>query len=239
MNAIDFSIIYFACGAPLAAYYFLNSRTENKTFLFWLKIFSVFFFWLPFAVSLLRNRRHLFSAFRIFEAPANDATIERISRQQKRIEKILLKSDLEISIFDLRETVERYAGLSLAVKNESGGESEKEIFRAAESQNVELGAICLYRRNRSRLVRHQTEARRDFLQLVRQLLDARSDVKVLENSALEIVELLEDRTARQNLEKMFAASLQTGKINSVEQTEKDLWKPQEHKPLRTETISTL
>ncbi|MCY7377447.1 MAG: hypothetical protein LH472_15915 [Pyrinomonadaceae bacterium] len=241
MNLTDLFIIYFAVGAPLAVYYFLQNRSDGKIALFWLKNLLVFLFWMPFAVSLLlqrQNRRSL-SNLNFFDPIfAKDSGEERISTLQKQIEIVLLKSNLDRSIFDLRETIERFVGLTLASEIDGKLYSEKEFLRAAGNSNEKLGAICLDRRNRNKLARHQTEARRDFLQFVEQLSDSISDTETLEHSTVEIVKILEDAAARRSLEKMFAENLQTGKLPSVKYSEKDLWKPQERQPLRIETIST-
>lgn len=241
MNSTDFLIIYFACGAPFAVYYFLQNRYDDSTVLFWLKNVLVFLFWVPFAASLLmqsQGRDGFFDlkALGSFFNFNKDSNTEKLFESQKQIENILLESDLEISIFDFRETAERYAGLTIAAKSE--GDSGREIFRVAKNNNVELGTICLQRRNRSKLLRHQTAARRDFLELVEHLSDSISNTELLQRPALEVVRMLNDEVARESLEKMFAGNLQTGKLSNVEYLEKDLWKPQEHKPLRTKTVST-
>ena len=239
MNRIDFLIIYFSCGAPFAVYYFLQNKAEIKTSLFCLSNALVWTFWLPFALFLLFKYRRVLSNLDFLKTSADVSESERkIYSAQKRIEKILLESELEISIFDFRETAERYAGLTTAAQNEPDKDWGKEIFQAANNEKNELGKICLQRRNRKRLAFHQTEARRDFLQIIGQLNDSISDTESLERSTLEMVELLNDSAARETLEKMFAKNMQTGKLQNVEYSEKDLWNPQEHKPLRAETIST-
>ena len=239
MNWIDFLIIYFSCGASFAVYYFLQTKTGSGTFPWWLSNSLVWFFWLPFALFLLFKNRRVLSDLNFLDSSSNASESERkIYQSQKRIEKILLGSQLEISIFDFREIAERYAGLTTAEQNEPDKDWGKEIFQAANNEKNELGKICLQRRNRKRLAFHQTEARRDFLRIIRQLNDSILDRETLERSTLEMVALLNDSAAQETLVKMFAENLQTGKLQNVEYSEKDLWNPQKRKPLRTETIST-
>lgn len=239
MNRIDFLIIYFSCGAPFAVYYFLQNKTGSKTPVFWLSNSLVWMFWLPFALFLLFKNRRVLSDLNFLNTSSDVSEKERkIYQFQKQIERILLESELEISIFDFRETAERYTGLTMAAQNDPDKDWGKEIFLAAKNEKHELGKICLQRRNRKRLAFHQTEARRDFLQIIKQLTDSISDRETLERSSLEMVGLLNDWAARETLVKMFAENMQTGKVQNVEYTEKDLWNPQERKPLRTETIST-
>jgi len=243
MNLTDFIIIYLACGAPFGVYYFLQSRNKTESPIIWLKIFLTFFFWIPFA--LLFVRQFLFSkkvlhpnyhSTSVFEAKDNG----NIYLIQKEIEKKISESRLKVSLFEFRETLERYVGLTLANQEASTKVSErgKEIFRIAENSNVELAANCLHRRNRKLLAFHQTEARKDFLQMIGKLSDSMTDKKNLENLAIGFVRLLKDKQAEKNLEKIFAANLQTDIPPSVLHLEKDLWNPQEHKLLHAQPNST-
>lgn len=238
MNRIDFLIIYFSCGAPFAVYYFLHHKAESKTPIFWLFNALVWIFWLPFAFFLLFKNRRSLSDLNFLKTVEVSESELKTYLLQKHIEKILLESELKISIFDFREIAERYAGLTAATQSEPDKDWGKEIFQVASVEKNDLGKICLQRRNRKRLAFHQTEARRDFLQIIEQLTDSISDTEELKRSSLELVGLLNDFEARETLEKMFAKNLQTGKLQNVEYSEIDLWNPQERKPLRTETIST-
>lgn len=241
MNLIDFLVIYLAVGAPFAVSYFLrNRRRSEKSFAFWLKIFAVFVFWLPFAVFSLYNSKNFFRFFKpnyIKNLLTNDSSRE-LSQIQKQIENILLKSGLPVSTFDYRETVERYVGLTTACEVSVSNNFESEIFYIAKTDNSKLGSICLQRRNRIKLVRHQSGARLDFLRIVERILESSSDAKLLQEASFKLAKILKDETAQEELEKMFSQKLQTEKLSSVKPTENELWKPQEHKPLRTETIST-
>ena len=237
MNWIDFTIIYLACGAPFAVYYFLQNKTVGSS-VSWLLNCLVLLLWLPFAIFLLTKNRQNFFSFNFFnKSLTTTENGQQIYLYQKQIEKVLLESDLDISIFDFRETAERYAGLTLAAQCEPGKDWGQEIFRVSGAEQLELGTICLQRRNRKRLAFHQSEARRDFLQIIERLTVSISDAKILEHSTLETVKLLKDATALEALEKMFARNLQTGKLPSVEYSENDLWNPQEHKPLHAKTLS--
>ena len=234
MNPIDLIIIYLACGAPFGVYYFLQSRNENESPIIWLKILLTFIFWIPFGFLFVRqflvSNENLHSTFYLTSAyEIEDAG--NIHLIQKEIEKKFSESRLKFSLFEFRETLERYAGLTLANQEAftKVSEREKEIFRIAENSNVELAANCLHRRNRKLLAFHQTEARQDFLQLIRKLSGSMTDKKSLENLATEFVRLLKDKQAQNSLEKIFAANLQTDIPPSVLQREKDLWNPQKHK----------
>ncbi len=243
MNLTDFIIIYLACGAPFGVYYFFQSRTDTESSIVWLKILLTFFFWIPFAFLFVRqfivSKKNLHSNYYLsstFEAE-DEGNIYLI---QKEIEKMFSESRPEFSLFEFRETLERYVGLTLANQQAFTkiSEREKEIFRITENSNVELAANCLHRRNRKLLVFHQTEARQDFLQMIRELSGSMTDKKYLENLASKFVRLLKDKQAENSLEKLFTTNLQTDIPPGVLQREKDLWNPQEHKLLHAQPNST-
>ncbi|MDQ2746655.1 MAG: hypothetical protein M3T96_05285 [Acidobacteriota bacterium] len=239
MNAIDFFTIYFAVGAPFAVYYFLQNRRDAAVYVL-LKTAFVFLFWLVFAVSLLRrdknHRRFRLDFLSRFPRPRQSA--EEISTRQKQIENLLIKSGLHISVFDFRETAERYAGLTAAFRSDAKTDFGREIFLAARQKSDQLGAICLRRRNRNKLARHQIEARFDFLKIVEQLSDLMTDAETLQCPATEIAKILKDEAALSSLEKIFAKKRQIEETSRVEYTEKDLWNTPERKPPLAETIST-
>jgi len=244
MNSIDFFIIYLAGGAPFGVYYFLKNRTQPDVKLLGLKSFLNFLFWIPLALHLLKQNLLVKS----YSADLDRITVsnaergKRIGALQKEIEGLLIESELEVSIYEFREIVERYVGLTLvaAVDDaEINVEHEKNFYLIAAETNIELAAACLNRRNRQRLLRHQINAREDFLRLVRQILKFGANQAALEHSAVALAETVKDSEAQTGLEKMFAASLQIETRAAVRKLEVDLWKPEIHKPSPVRRISPL
>ena len=234
MNFIDLLIIYLACGAPFGVYYFLHRYKEENSVRLWLKTLFVSLFWIYFAVIFFIDKfKNRFS----FVKSINE---KRLLINQKRLEETLQKSSLNISLFDFRETLERYIGLTLAVKNELPeiARSEKEIFRISRAKNTELAAICIRRRNRKRLFTHHSQAREDFLAIIGKLFYSVSDKTALEAAAYEFVDLLSDSEARQKLKEKFAAGLQTEGISAVRLAENNLWKPVVQEPLQSKQVLT-
>ena len=241
MNLIDFFIIYLACGAPLSVYYFLHNASEIRFKFFWLKTVCVFFFWMPFALSLLRQEKNFKINCSDFGKKFSEKTetTKKFHSIQKQIEKILLESDLKISIYEFREIVERYIGLTLVEQNTAAKnlQPEAEIYHVTQAKNVELSSICFNRRNRKRLLFHQTEARKDFLRFIEKLSENCSDRTGLSDLSFELVQILKDSEALKNLENIFAIALQTNWRQNVNRLEKDLWKPEEiRKPQSTNPI---
>lgn len=243
MNLYDFLIIYLACGAPLGVYYFLQNRKSPKTEQHWLKTLLHFVFWMPFAYRLLRQSNLFQSAFNNIFGGTNalDAQNEkRIHLIQKQLEKIFLESSLKLSIYEVREILDRYVGLTLECQfeqtNSQTARTENEIFQIAAHKNAHLAEICLQRRNRKRLSFHQTEARRDFLNLISQLFRIDSMNESLKLTAIEFTTLLNDEEAREVIEKMFEPEAQTLDALSVKNTETAIWKSETQKPLLTKPI---
>lgn len=244
MNLIDFFIVYLAVGAPFGIYYFFMNRLQTNTERLWIKSALTFIFWIPFAVFLLsRNKSVKKSLYQIVNASAidSDERGKSINSIQKEIEKIFLESNSAISIYQLRETIERYTGLTLALEpaDSNNAALDQELFKIAPTSNVELGAICLKRRNRKRLNFHQIYARQDFLYLIEQLIEADSDETRLKQQSIKLTDILGDTEAQRALLKIFAESAQTAARADVQSLEKDLWKPEIRKPQLARRISHL
>ncbi len=240
MSFYDLLIIYLACGAPLGVYYFFqNRRVANRNSL-WLKTFVNFLFWIPFAFQILLENKIFGKLFNnIFERRENtDSDIEkRIAPLGKSLETAIIKNIPQsaenipkFSVFEVREILERYTGLTLACqieqKNSQIARTENEFYKIFAYKNGRLASICAARRNRERLFFHQTEARRDFLNLI-----GKPENENLQRQIIEFVEILKDFEAHNALEKMFTKRAQTEKSESVKTTEKVLWKSETRKPL--------
>lgn len=228
MNSTDFLIIYLACGAPFGVYYFLKNRAQNESKMLLIKSFLNFFFWMPYALRLARRKLFIKGFVNAFDKTTDTIREKNIFTIQKDIEEILQRSRLNVSIYEFREIFERYVGLTVAAMSEAKNihEHEKEIFRVALAKNVECGSICLHRRNRKRLLFHQTAARKDFLQLILHLSEFVSEIGELRNSSIALTLITQDLETRRQLEGFFAGSVQIPARAAVKNVEQDLWKPE-------------
>lgn len=242
MNSADFIIIYLACGAPFGVYYLQNHSNRSSNH-FWFKTFSAFVLWLPLAIYFFYKSR---ISVKVSDFSLNNAAFaevqieEKLYLTQREIEKSIFDSKSKISLFEFRQTTERYAGLAILqqIDTEEISEKEREIFRITATKNIDTAAICLRRRNRKMLTFHQTIARQDFLKIIENLFNSISNTKQFEISAIEFVSLLNDSTALENLKKLFAEDLQTETPQRVKQLEKVLWKTEIPEPLITKPITT-
>jgi hypothetical protein len=233
MNSFDFLIIYLACAAPLGVFYFLQNREEQSRTRVWFKTFTTFIFWLPFGFYLLKNKtnKKSFGYKKIFFESESIQT--KILAFQKTLEEILQKSSLQISIFEFREIIDRYVGLTLSKECDEARitNAEKEIFRIASSEKTEIGAICLNRRNLKRLTFHQTQARQDFFQVINQLVKFAFDQEEFAKSATGFFQLLKDDEAHIAFEKTLSGSSRDKKNFDADHSEDYLWNTEIRKPL--------
>jgi hypothetical protein len=239
MNLSDFLIIYLAFGAPFGVYYFLQNRKVLHRNKLWLNAFLTMTVWFPYAFQLLQKfitaKLNSYKLSKIKVAEAFKKT--KIDQIEKEISQMLLVENSEIALFDFREAFQRYAGLTNALQNAgenmSSLESERELFRVAGNENVELGAKCLHRRNLNRLKFHQNLARRDILQIFGAINAVIKESEKFRLSASSFFKFLNDVEAENALGEIFGSSSQTINDFAVRNLEKDLWKPREDQPLHT------
>lgn len=222
MTLTDFFIIYLACGAPFGVYYF-SSHRRRKFIL--LKSLVVALCWVFFAFRLLPKN---------IPAKALDSEKEvGLEHIKRAMEQMFQNKSGNISLFEFRETLDRYAGLTLANqnKNETPTEKDHEFSSLANRKNDFLTAQCLNRRNRKLLSFHQTLARRDFLQMANVFFESVADKKKLGDLLYEFVKLLDDAETLHEIGKIITQPAQSRKTFAVKPTENDLWKPERPRPM--------
>lgn len=257
MNILDLFIIYLACGSPFGAFYYFKYR-RPKNFRF-LKSLMISFVWIPYAVKLFHteftkklNRRKFFKK----AEKSEKEEISELTRIQNLFETLALgDGNGKLSLFEVREIIDRYAGLSRSMKFSKAepARCEKEFFEISGAKNTEVAMICLNRRNRRKLNFHHTQAREDFLKLFEILLQRGGATKNVSRDALEFVRILGDVEAftqiNQSIEK-FAVIGKVGETDNPAQISKDseksferqleesdLWTRQKHS--KKEQVKTL
>jgi hypothetical protein len=179
MHWSDLLIIYFSCGAPFGVYFFLHNRGKMPFFKLLFSSIGAAAVWIAYAYLLRREKiTKRFTKKDFFsESPEISLLEQQTSMMQEQIlqEFILLnsKAALKLQFFAFRDVLERFVGLTIAVKkSETGaGENEHEIFKVSgrKGKDAALAGKCLSRRNRSRLSEHQKSAREDFLKVLANL----------------------------------------------------------------------
>lgn len=201
MNLNDFIIIYLACGSPVGVWFYFNHKNSENVLP---NSFLVFFFWIFFIARFFYKK---------FQTP--DKT-EIIRRFQKEIEKFLPET---ISIFEFREISNRYIGLTLAEQSENLSTRENAFSARFNSQNKEISAICLQRRNRQKLKLHQICSRKDFLQTISEISEQIDQPIEFLMLNIKFVNNLNDIEA----ENLITEYLQIHNDKAVNQGEQELW----------------
>jgi hypothetical protein len=238
MNLYDFLIIYLTCGAPFAVYYFLQHRFVLNSKSLWLKTILNFLFWQPLAYRFLQNNRTLKNISGKFFIKNSDLNVEKdLHIIQKHLEKIIIKNGTKISVYELREIFARYVGLTIACQTETKARqtARYEIFQITGHNNSELAEICFERRNRKRLLHHQTQARRDFLKVFSELFESHPETEKPGKLLIKFSTLLNDSVGQNLLNELIEQKAQINEALSVKIARKDLWKLEPPKPSTTDT----
>jgi hypothetical protein len=194
MTLTDLLVIYFASGSPFAVYELLSiGNRPNGAKL--LRSALVWLLWPIFGLGKLASGsapKRGRSADDINDANAPEERTWSIVRD------LLRRNPREFAAGG-RETVERFAGLSLALERIDAGSGEAELFRVSGHGDARVGDACLRRRNAARLERHHKQAREQFLRLAasterRRLLDGLADLAAAVGD-LEAAEIIANRAA--------------------------------------------
>lgn len=247
MKPIDFIIIYLTCGAPFGVYYFIqqreylkNTKLWQKSSLLWLKCVLITLLWIPFAILLLRKfvtKKLSKNNFGINEQV--DSKNNKVDEFEKTFSQLLLESKTNVTLFEFRETFERYFGLTYEnfVNNSCDNLDSNDFFQISKHENPNLATVCLNRRNRLRLQRHQTLARQDFLRVIEMINSGQTENKKLYTLVLEFAKFVNDDELTAKLNIIFNNSTQTEKVFTVNHLEEELWNPIELKQLSKKETS--
>lgn len=239
MNLIDIIIIYLTFGAPFGVYFFYQQRDFSNSPKVWINSLLVTLFWFPFAFKLLHlvvTKRFRNSQFA--EKTLSDSLLRsKIENFEKIFSQILLEKNVDISLFDFRETFERYVGLSIFTKEEDESvelnEAEFDLFQITNHENKKLATKLLNRRNRSRLMAHQILARKDFLRMIEKIDSSLFEKEKVRTLAIDFVKLVKDVEAHSELHKIFQNPTQSDHGFPVKVMENEVWNPIETKQLPT------
>lgn len=163
MSFSELLIIYLTLGAPLGVYRFFQAGESFSTINL-LKLFFNIIIWPPLAMSIWRNSVSNSRSRSHFAAvhPLDAGTGEIVALYREQLRSALDGKFGQIEFRRIIEAYDRYAGLTLELNaNPAAGQSE-EIFKIVQHPNEDLASICLRRRNRLRLIAHQTKARNDL-----------------------------------------------------------------------------
>lgn len=241
MNLSEIIIIYLALGSPLAVYFFLQNRTRLKSRQLWLKTILNFLFWIPSAFEILReySKSNYSSVDNIEFFEESEAERNKLSLLQRKIENFISGIDRKTSIFEIREILDRYIGLSLELKNisEFSDQTEDELFRLVNNKDWEIASICNQRRNLKRLSFHHKLAASDFFNLIAELKVRGNLSQNFYSHLSELTQTLQDVEMQKEIKKLSEAEKQTSDNIFVNESERNLWITDQPKPLKNNQLS--
>ena len=182
MTWFEALIIYLAAGAPFGVHHFFAIRGEKMLTRIATSLLH-FVLWVPFAsiAAVEHFRPH--------------TVVEKLQKEIATLQLDIEKADIgSVSIFEMRRVIERYVGLRF-LTHSSITNSEKDdltIFTLACHPNPELAITCLNRRNRQRIICHQTDAARDLALLTTKLSAESSEPLKVTGIISRIALLLDD-----------------------------------------------
>lgn len=221
MNLIELLTIYLTIGAPFGVYFYLKNRGNLTRAALIAQTIGAVLGWFYYAFRLLDQRLKTvnFAGSKTDAGNQREKQIEIVNRQLQKAFIGLTVNSQAYSIFEFREVLDRYIGLSLATQNSAAddpaGEHELELFRLAghAKKELKLAGQIMHRKNYLRLKTHQIAARLDFLKISRRLYEQilfpgeNSNGKIDEwrsyqFEALRLTNLLDDSDAERDLRQL-------------------------------------
>jgi hypothetical protein len=196
MNLTDLIIIYLACGSPFAVYQITN-RQPAISATGWAVVGTAFLLWPAFVLSNADKQ--------IFRGPKkSEASRHRqIEKIRFELERLIFSDSATASLFEFRDIFLRFTSLVEAARVETPDTSAYDLFEISGHHNKVLASRCLTRRNREKLVFHQTLVRNEFVDLISHFAGIASERNEILRLAVELSDRLGDGAATEE----FAALL--------------------------------
>ncbi|HKR01358.1 MAG TPA: hypothetical protein VJT09_11840 [Pyrinomonadaceae bacterium] len=265
MRLSEVITIYLSVGASFGVYFHFSEQTHGgRRMRLLLKTVRATLLWPLAMAALLFSRlrsderveaasatRHLSAQFM---EKTEDARRKLMDSLRGVIELAQASSTLGISEAEgtsrtVRETVEKYVGLTFAVAeinfDDPPGQHETELFRTAgrRGDDLLLAARCVRRRNAARLITHQARARTELLHALAEVREIVTHATASTNHpaarhlsvavvrfyghALNLLTLLEDERAATGLVRLLDAEcIRLRRLEALgrkETTQEELW----------------
>lgn len=186
MALMDVTVIYFAFGSPLGVYQITREPRPTRRAAAFAAVYVVL--WPLFTFAFLRQW------FLSLQSP-QEADLERqIERIRCQFEALLFDKRSTSTIFEFREVFARFAGLSLALKQQSSIDFRQELFRIGGRKQPRVAQECARRRDRKLLIAHQAQAHAEFTDMTIDLMRSQpSNVLAIQEISERLVSLLDDK----------------------------------------------
>lgn len=216
MTWTEMIVLYLAAGAPFCALHYFEINSERSPYVRALTSTGLLPIWIFCAVRYIVSTR----SKRLKSRSSQD---ERIHETSKRLENVFAEIADSVSIYEFRETVERYVGLSFANQSvepntlDPAAPTQQDVY--FEFGVSKLNNIVLARRNRKLLEFHLNDARRNLFeaissQIVFRTHRSRSLLEELSNG-------LNDAKAIAELNQTFPTNVDSTQVRSSEQIDRE------------------
>jgi len=193
MSTVDLLIIYLAIGSPLMVHRYLFSSRLSKPRRVLVSLFTLGF-WVPLATQMVyRYLAAAYSRTSFVTVEDLDSIDRHLANLRKTLRVELTNAGRSFPIRDVILTVERYVALSIAARERGACALQGEELFAIDGTNPRLSGVCMARRNRRRIVDHQTRARADLLSVFDALSETPCARAAMEDVLINIAPLLDDR----------------------------------------------
>ena len=221
MRNIDILILYLSFGSAFGVHRFLQVRKLTPMGL--LPAASAFFLWPILALTAVFERVHFFPTDKAFERTVIlDSHLPDFASAQRSLEIALTEKSQGAAVFHLKDTLARYTGLTLARYSYYSPDAHG-LLAFSDAPQKECQGICLERRNRNKLERHQRNARTEFVESVVDIVSTSEEFERVGAAALRFVKLLKDTEAEGLFSKRFDLIRQTRRTTPVPVMESNTW----------------
>lgn len=190
-------VIHFAFGSPFGVYQIARGgslRSARSA----AAVGAYFLLWPIFAAAFISKwlSQNEFQRLSPTQKNPNITPEELVASIQTQLEAKLFTDGSTSSIFEFREIVSRFSGLSLVLFNGEPANWPKELLSITGHKNISAASACVERRNQHRIFLHQCRARKEFVDLIFQLCAARpQDEPGIALLALQIANAIDDKKA--------------------------------------------
>lgn len=234
MNILELTILYLACGAPFAVYSVFNQQLRVNILKKAVWAILTILFWIPFALLLSRGfvTKKLKELNKRASKPGDPKLQTRIASLESLIAEILYRGKGQFSVFEVRELLGRYVGLTLETRNQEAAQTDEinELFGVADHPDSPLASACLNRRNRLRLKQHQMQARSELLHLFSVVNALAANKNEFLSAIAEFAELIGDQSMKNLISNGLSSFEQTSSEFVVNEKESEQWSALTTKP---------
>ncbi|NNE65282.1 MAG: hypothetical protein HKN33_01850 [Pyrinomonadaceae bacterium] len=228
MRLIDLIFVYLSIGSAYAAFYYFRLDTpngrKNGGLISSVGAALIWPYFLTSAVTQTFRTSDFLNVFGTnYRSDSNLTKNRGLIKARKRLEDEFGKHAGGARIFEFRDTLDRYIGLTHA-ENGFDADAQLEILEVAGSDS-EIQRRCLLRRNLEKLTTHRNRARSEFIAMLPDKVQRNGEQEIIGGLALDFVNILEDGVAAETLFELYPYPQQQSGTGKVPDRETQTWEP--------------